>query len=393
MDINKNDTNINNNNLNNYFDIFDTENKFKNIYLEDENSNKNINLEEDINNCINNDRKNSEGSSSLDNENILNIINDAINNKNINNNINNNNNFNNFNLNNQFINLNNKQNFINNNFGLSNKIYIHNSYNNNKNILNLNNINNYSYNNTNSFGINNLQNNYFPTKFNNSFPQVNNKSFINISNSDMNKQESYVNNLNNMIYRYNAQNAAKYNLINNISINKNNIYNIIPINYNINNYQRNNIYLTPQNQINYYPFYNIVNNNISSYTNNNIKNNNNSNKFDIKQNESKDYNKEIKSKNELINKEEESNQELNQLNIFEKPEEFLQKNMNQKKWVVFEKDKGNYIRHFNTKELYEYLKEKEGQESFNNLTINDLDTDYFFPTQEIFDNLKNFYST
>ena len=77
----------------------------------------------------------------------------------------------------------------------------------------MNNINNYPHTNTNTFCINNLQNNYFPTTFNNSFPQVNNKPFINIPNSNMNQQELYMNNLNNMIYRYNAQNAAKYNII------------------------------------------------------------------------------------------------------------------------------------------------------------------------------------
>ena len=66
--------------------------------------------------------------------------------------------------------------------------------------------------------------------------------------------------------------------------------------------------------------------------------------------------------------------------------------MNEKKWLVFEKDKSNFIRNFNTRELYEFLKEREGQESFNDLTINDSDTDCFFPTREIYENLKKFFS-
>ena len=68
------------------------------------------------------------------------------------------------------------------------------------------------------------------------------------------------------------------------------------------------------------------------------------------------------------------------------------KNINKKKWIVFEKDKGNYIHNFNTKELYEYLEENNTQESFNNITINDSETDYYFPTRELYDNLKKFYS-
>ena len=58
---------------------------------------------------------------------------------------------------------------------------------------------------------------------------------------------------------------------------------------------------------------------------------------------------------------------------------------------MYEKEKSNFILNFNNKELYEYLKEKEGQEAFDQLTINDSDTDYFFPAKEIYENLKNFY--
>ena len=83
--------------------------------------------------------------------------------------------------------------------------------------------------------------------------------------------------------------------------------------------------------------------------------------------------------------------EFNEKHAQHRGSKILLKNLNQKKWIVIEKDKNNYILNFNTQELYEYLKGK-GKECFKDLSINDSDTDYFFPTDEIYENLKKFYS-
>ena len=174
-------------------------------------------------------------------------------------------------------------------------------------------------------------------------------------------QKAY-NNLNNNIYN---------NSINNININNNNI-------------QRQNQFLNPQNINNYSLVYNNINNNKS--------NNNINNKFDINNNNKEKINNDTKLKNDLKNNNEKTNDNLNPIDYSDNPTQILLKNINLKRWIVSEKDKSNFILNFNNRELYEYLKEREGQESFNNLIINDSDTDYFFPTKEIYENLKKLYS-
>jgi len=356
-------------NSNEYFDIFDTENKFKNIYLEDENSNENIFTSEDEgNNKIQNDFLNQRMNQPKNNSNNRNNI---ISNRNypVYNNINNNNLF----ANNQMLNLGNNQNYISNNMRNNNEKYIYNIYNNNNfNLINLNNLSFHPYSNANT-----MQNNLFSNfgGFNNPYLQMNKVPYTNISNNYMNNKELYVNNLNNMIKMYNMQKA--YNNLNN------NIYNNSINNINNNNIQRQNQFLNSQNINNYSLVYNNINNN------KNI--NNINNKFDINNNKEK-INDDTKLKNDSKTNKENSNDDLNPIDYSDNPNQILLKNINLKRWIVSEKDKSNFILNFNNRELYEYLKEREGQESFNNLIINDSDTDYFFPTKEIYENLKKLYS-
>ena len=352
-------------NSNDYFNIFDTQNKFKNIYLEEENEN-----EDDYSN---------------ENDNNLNI--DLNKQKLMGNNINN--------YNRNFVNIvnNQNQNYLPNNIRNPNTNYIYNIYNNNCNMVNLNNINLYPFN---TLGINNKPN-YIQNIQNLNLNNINQAKFRrntipspNVNNINMNNKELYVHNLNNLISRIQAQNAIRNNLINNLTMYQNNFYNynnIIPLNnnaQNIPNIPRNNIILNPQNLNNNIPIYNNINNN-SMVLNN---------KFDINNTKQKNINN-VNDENKKEENDKTDNQEGIEpavLAFLENPDQILIKNMNEKKWLVFEKDKSNFIRNFNTRELYEFLKEREGQESFNDLTINDSDTDCFFPTREIYENLKKFFS-
>ena len=360
-------------NSNEHFNSFQENNKFKNNYLGEENSNVyNTNPEIEIQNKIKqnitqmnlNRLKLQEFKKFLEqNKNKLNA---------------------NYNFNNQMNNLNDSLRFNNNQNFQTNQNHIYNIHNNNY-LVNLNNINYYPYNNNQN--INNIPNNNLANfnNINNAYIQRNNINFPNNLNINMNSKESYVNNLNNMIFK--AQNIAKNNLIHNMNIIQNKMYtNNIPLNYNnMKNIQTNQIVFNSQAYNNYSPFYNNINNNlnkinIESYIKkvyqNNI-NNANQNKFN--------------STEDLKNEKENENQDFEPLDFSENPNKILLKNLNQKKWIVIEKDKNNYILNFNTQELYEYLKGK-GKECFKDLSINDSDTDYFFPTDEIYENLKKFYS-
>ena len=196
----------NNTNSNGYFDIFDTENKFKNIYLEDENSNENIFQSEEENNNNENSKKiknkiqddNFNGSLNIDdeqnnseeynlqkNQKYIQLKNYINNKNNLNNNLNTNNN----NINIQQINLNNTKNFIPNNMSNMNEKYIYNIYNNNNfNLINFNNLSFHPFNNTNI-----PPNNYFPNirGFNNPYLPMNNMINYNIPNNNISKNELF----------------------------------------------------------------------------------------------------------------------------------------------------------------------------------------------------------
>ena len=374
---NKNNINKDKNekNMNDLFDIFDTENKFKNIYLEeDESSNENISNQEEIEDDYKNNFKNANYNNinrfplnhNQSNIQMRNLINNR---RYINNNLNTNITYA---YNNQLMNQGNIQNFNPYNSRNMNEKYIYNIYNNNNfNFVNLNNLGYHPLNNTNLINYNNISN---LSNYNNAYLQANNMPSLNINNSGMNERELYVNNLNNMIHRQNIQNAIKYNLINN--------------NFNNNPYiLYNNINLMNSNiPIGSFYLNNNITNNIPTYKNNTT-NNNDKNKFDI----SKTHHDIKEDEKEMKNNRESSNKNLDPIDYYDSPTQILLKNISEKKWIVYEKDKGNFIRNFNTPELYEYLKEKEGDNSFNNLSINDSDTDYFFPTNEIYENLKKLY--
>ena len=376
-------------NSNEFFDAFDDKNKYKNLYLEDENSDD-INIpEKESEKEFNNNRN--INNINLNEFKIQQIKRFLEHNKNK---ITSNNNLNNIiNTFNNATNFKNNQNFA----GNQNHIY---NINNNNILFNLNNINYYPYNNNpninmnmniNNIPYNNLQN---FNNHNNIYMARNNNSmnYSNNPNVNINSKESYVKNLNNMIHNYNTQNMIKNNLINNMRMNQNQIYNnLMPMNYNMNNMnnmnniQRNALLYNSQIYNNYTPFYNNINNNltgINSQSNLNQKyqnniNNENQNKFDNTE--------------DLKNNQEKKEQEFEPLDFSENPYQILIKNLNQKKWLVIEKDKNDYILNFNTKELFDYLKGKN-KEEFKDLSINDSDTDYFFPADEIYENLKKFYS-
>ena len=374
---NNNEENYLNNkskNSNEYFDIFDTGNRYKNIYVEDENS-------------YNNDNNNNESKDDLD---IIDIElstrkegKDKIIPKN--NNLNTNNLLNN-NLNNNLINFDNP-NFINSNRRFLNNNYVNNINNNRNNLININNLNSFPSNNS-YYAGNNLSNNLNSLNINyNNMYLPNNVQYIE------NNKELYIKNLNNMIYRYNLQNQLRSNINNNFVIHNNNI---IPINNNINFIPLGCMRLNQN--INNIPFnYNCG---TSNPVNRNIINNNNinclrpnNNEININYYQNKNEQKINNINNHIKNIEIPENIISNPLEYSDNPTNLIiLKNINKKKWIVFEKDKGNYIHNFNTKELYEYLEENNTQESFNNITINDSETDYYFPTRELYDNLKKFYS-
>ena len=363
-------------NSNEFFDAFDEKNKYKNLYLEDENSDNNNSEYEIKNNRINNNVNINE----LKIQQIKRFIEQNKNNIIANNNLNN------------FINThNNTSNFKNNKNFSSNQNHIYN-INNNNILFNLNNINYYPHNNNpnvnmniNNIPYNNSQNFNNP---NNAYMTRNNNriNYSNKPNININSKETYVKNLNNMIHNYNTQNMDKNNLINNLRINQSQMYNnLMPMNYNVNNIQRNALLYNSQLYNNYPPLYNNINNNlirINSQTNQNQKYQNNinneiQNKFNITE--------------EPKNNQENTEQDFEPLDFSDNPYQILIKNINQKKWLVIEKDKNNYILNYNTKELFDYLKGKN-KEEFKDLSINDSDTDYFFPADEIYENLKKFYS-
>ena len=361
-------------NSNEYFDIFDTENKYKNIYIEDENSYNN-------DNNSNNNNESKDGDIDFFDLSNRKEAKDKIIQKN--NNLNNNSNY-----------LNN--NYLINNQNLINRRSMNNNYINNLNNINRSNlINPLSYNNINLLGMN-IPNNTNYSKINhNNMYLPNNDQYIE------NNKGLYIKNLNNILYRYNLQNQLLNNINNNYIINQNSVFhNIIPINNNINSIPASYMHLNQNFNYNPFPFNyspgirsnvnrNIINNINNNVNINSLRQSNNNTNINYYQNKNEQKINYLQN----LNKNVEIPENINPLEFSENPTDLVMlKNINKKKWIVFEKDKGNYIHNFNTKELYEYLEENNTEESFNNITINDSETDYYFPTKEIYDNLKKFYS-
>ena len=382
---NCNTNNINNKliiNSNEYFDIFDSENKYKNIYMQEDNSidnDKNSNNNESKNDIdfsdINLSKNEDKDEKKIKNDLIDMNNNDLINNYS-------NNNLIKFNSINHFEN---NKNLINNSGKNMDKNYMNALNRNMHNMTNLNNLNHPPYNN-NMFSINlpnniNLSNN----NYNNMY--IPNDQYI------VNNKALYIKNVNDMIHRYNLQSQMFNNMNNYYANNRNNFYNnIIPINNNINYFPTRYMRLNPN--VNQTPFAysnNLGNNNILNNINNNI-NINNMRQTNYNINNIHEQNINEHKINRIKNEEIPENILDNPLEYSDNPTRLvILKNLNKKKWIVFEKDKGNYIHNFNTRELFEFLEENNTQESFNNININDSDTDYYFPTKEIYDYLKHFY--
>ena len=418
-------------NSNKHYNIFDTENKFNDIFLENQKPNTLNNIQQ-RNNNYNNDFSNKKYSRFFNCNTSINIKNDSIKEINrakeyeeeqikkliimqqqkanqqyiqmlqmqkINNQIN-------TNQKNQNI-IQQKSPYMNYNSNLFSKnqmpFYSHTQYGNINYINNLNNqikenylrvsnLNKYPFgNNISSMNMNNLNMMDMKRSNNINLPIVNlnNPNLLNICN---NKNESYINNINNMILRNKNYQYSQNNLNNKIGVYpkmiENNIFN------NIYNSNQNNNNLNNQ-IVNNFPQYNRKNipkdgNNINNITNNNIDyninigiNNNISNNY-INQN--KIYQKDLKKKNS------ESDKYVNPADYLENPTLIITKNAEKKNWLVLNNN-NSIIHNFNSEELYKFLEEKNKMDkSLEELTINDYDTDVVFPAKVIYENLKIFYS-
>lgn len=89
---------------------------------------------------------------------------------------------------------------------------------------------------------------------------------------------------------------------------------------------------------------------------------------------------------------ENNNENVDMTDYLENPTLFITKNLERKNWLVLSRN-GSVIQNFNSKELLNFLEEKEKNHiSLDEYTINDYDIDIVFPAKEIFENLKKFYS-
>ena len=431
----KNENNLNINldeNINEHFNIFDTENKFNDIFIRvpqhdtgKDDQNNNINIEDnkvkcsrflkknESNEILNEFNKNKElkdnqikqtmflqDQQQIEKQKYLQMIRIQR-------------------LNNQVLKKQNNQNiiqqqspymFFNPYYNMNN-----NSFNNNSNLLfsnqfgNCNFPNNINYqnfnggvrvlNNFNYNPYNNIQNTNIskmnminPNRFYNTNSSVLNSSNVNNDNKDI-----YVNNINNMIYANN-----NYKLNQNI-INKDQGI----INQKVIDNQKNFKSINNFNNINYLALkgnnkipYNIcknvqydeINPNIYSYKNNNINNINNMNNNLIYkvQNNFSEQNNSKKEVNNLDNNN--NNKYVNTADYLENPTLFITKNSDKKNWLVLNTN-NSVIQNFNSKDLLNFLEEKEKNNiSLDEFTINDFDIDVVFPAKEIYENLKKFYS-
>ena len=270
------------------------------------------------------------------------------------------------------------------NYNLNNSQFI------NQNIWN-NTPNSNLYNNFNEFNDNNI------SKYNLIKHNMNNMNDINdvnnINNINNRNKVLYVNNLNNLIFKaqkfQNNSNSLNFGRHQKLSGNFNNIkYN--DLNNNLNQ-------IISDNRILYKNFDNV------KYYNNNINNINNKTNIDnniinipnnlIDNREMID--EQIKLENDLKvndqNKYEKDNIDLNPVDYLENPMLILVKNIKKKNWLVFNKE-GNVLHNYNSEELYYFLDEKNKGNSLEEFTINDYDTDIMFPTEFIYNYLKKYYS-
>ena len=447
---NNNDNDLSNNfsnksieeeNINKHFNIFDTENKFNDIFIGQHKSNDSNNSQKNSYNYQenNDNRKNSRFFNMMysnDNENLKNLNEmNKINENQIKNllMIQQQKNFT------EYMKLMQMKNSLlqqNNNINLpqqqSSYLYMNNSpfsknqiplYRNNQDILSrnvkyeqINYLNNLNQLTNNSNYVNSINNNYAPFSYNVQGANIPNKNLqnsntfnnmnynrLNMNNININNKEMYVNSINNMIYRNNNNNQyypnnligsnigmynkmidknSNFNLLNNI--NKNNI---IPIKNNDNtNISSQNILKKNQDNRNCSNIYN--NYNINNNINTNISNNNNDNFKKL--NEQKNSQKVVQKK-ENVN-DENPNKYVNPTDYLENPSLILKKNLTKKNWLVVNKD-DSIIHNFNSEELLKFLEDKVKNDiSLEEFTINDYDTDVVFPAKVIYENLKNFYS-
>ena len=273
------------------------------------------------------------------------------------------------------------------NYNLNNSQFI------NQNIWN-NTPNSNLYNNFNEFNDNNISK-YNLIKHNmNNMNDINDVNNINnINNINNRNKVLYVNNLNNLIFKaqkfQNNSNSLNFGRHQKLSGNFNNIkYN--DLNNNLNQ-------IISDNRILYKNFDNV------KYYNNNINNINNKTNIDnniinipnnlIDNREMIDEQKKLENDLKVNdqNKYEKDNIDLNPADYLENPMLILVKNIKKKNWLVFNKE-GNVLHNYNSEELYYFLDEKNKGNSLEEFTINDYDTDIMFPTEFIYNYLKKYYS-
>ena len=287
---------------------------------------------------------------------------------------------------------------------------------NNQNVLRINSpynhINYINYINGNLMNIN-----YFPFSSNNqgnnitnmNINDANNLNKMNMSGLNFNNNINYVNNNDKDLYINNVNNILYRNIINQ-NYNKN-------LNNNLyfsqkaaeNNVKYSNLNFISQNNVNsnnsdniFYP------SNIRKYGQNeennynkNINNNINDNIINNKISQNNIYNNKIKKINEQNNSQkdlkgndnsENNTKYINYAEYLENPNLILTKNLQKKNWLILNND-NSIIHNFDSVELLNFLEEKKNNGiSLEDFIINDYDTDVVFPAKVIYENLKNYYS-
>ena len=280
-----------------------------------------------------------------------------------------------------------------NNIQYNNKNYLNNlNYKNIKgNVINSNNVNYYPF-------RRRIQNIGMPnTSFNNCYNLDNSVQYFNKGNNE--NQKLYVNNINfylkNNNYQYNLKNNSD---INEQKIGNNNSNNLSNINQNNTNLNRRIYNIVPQDIWKNKP---EEENNDVLYRNENINNiiiNNNKdndiNSININKNifkEKIDFKKDLKNKSNNNNifenkKYVKTSDYLENLNLI------IRKNTEKKNWLVLNHN-NSIIHNFNNEELLKFLKEREkNDKSLEEITINDYDTDFVFPAEVICEFLEDFFS-
>ena len=282
---------------------------------------------------------------------------------------------------------------LNNNNPYNNINYINsiNNQANKSNFLNLNNINYFPF--KNNIQRNNISRYNYPNS--NTFKNIDASRLVYNNNYQMNNiknnKEVYLNNVNNIYLNNNKHtyfnDLNNYKEINNmISESNNNIFsymneNIDCLNKKQNNYNNRISNIFPQNS--WKNIQNIKNNSLPK-NNINIMNNNRNNIANHLCTYNYIYNNNFEQKNA-----QKDLQNINQSEFLKNPTLILNKNLDKKYWFILNKSDGAIVHYFKSEELFKFLDEKyKNDKSLEEFTINDIESDFVFPPEEVYENLK-----